>query len=232
VDPAAKSVYVVGGSSLLAFCAALAVLDAERRNPEANISDFGDAMWWAVTTLTTVGYGDRYLTTGPGRLVAFGLMVAGIALLGTVTATLASWLVDQVSRTEDREVSDLRTQIDVLNLKIDQLLSTTERRGAATSATLTATAEPSELRSSPYGHRATVRYEGQWGSSAVRKHGTANAEVYPDERCGAPLTVNSISDSQGASEEPRINSSASSSEEASPSWTFDTSNKPARHSRR
>jgi voltage-gated potassium channel len=92
------------------------VLDAERRNPEANISDFGDAMWWAVTTMTTVGYGDRYPTTGPGRLVAFGLMVAGIALLGTVTATLASWLVDQVSRIEDREVSDLRTQIDVLKI--------------------------------------------------------------------------------------------------------------------
>ena len=167
----------MGGSSLLAFCAALAVLDAERRNPEANISDFGDAMWWAVTTMTTVGYGNRYPTTGPGRLVAFGLMVAGIALLGTVTGTLASWLVDQVSRTEDREVSDLRTQIDVLNLKIDQLLSTTERRGAATSATLTATAEPSELRSSPSGHRTAVRYGGEWGSSVVRKHGTANVEV-------------------------------------------------------
>jgi len=103
------AVYVVGGSSLVAFCAALAVLDAERRNPDANISDFGDAMWWSVSTMTTVGYGDRYPTTGPGRLVAFALMVAGIALLGTVTATLASWVVDQVSREEEREVSDLRT---------------------------------------------------------------------------------------------------------------------------
>src|SRR5215207_9795134 len=98
------AIYVVGGSSLLAFCAALAVLDAERRNPGANITDFGEAMWWAVTTMTTVGYGDRFPTTGPGRLVATALMVAGIALLGTVTATLASWLVEQVSRAEEREV--------------------------------------------------------------------------------------------------------------------------------
>jgi voltage-gated potassium channel len=41
------AIYVIGGSSLLAFCAALAVLDAERRSSEANIIDFGDAMWWA-----------------------------------------------------------------------------------------------------------------------------------------------------------------------------------------
>jgi voltage-gated potassium channel Kch len=49
-------IYVAGGASLLAFCAALAVLDAERSSPDANISDFGDAIWWAVTTMTTVGY--------------------------------------------------------------------------------------------------------------------------------------------------------------------------------
>jgi voltage-gated potassium channel len=125
------AIYVVGGSSLLAFCAALAVLDAERRNSEANIIDFGDAMWWSITTMTTVGYGDEYPTTRPGRLVATVLMVAGIALLGTVTATLASWLLEQVSHTEEREVSDLRSEIEVLNLKIDQLLGTNASRGLA-----------------------------------------------------------------------------------------------------
>ena len=48
-------IYVAGGASLLAFCAALAVLDAERSSPDANISNFGDAIWWAVTTMTTSG---------------------------------------------------------------------------------------------------------------------------------------------------------------------------------
>ena len=113
-------VYVVGGASLLAFCAALAVLDAERSNPNANIKDFGDATWWAVTTMTTVGYGDRYPVTGVGRLVAFGLMVGGIALLGTVTATLASWLVELVGA-EREQADDLHALVRRLEAKVDQL---------------------------------------------------------------------------------------------------------------
>jgi voltage-gated potassium channel len=79
------AIYVAGGASLVAFCATLAVLDAERSSPDANITDFGDAIWWAVTTMTTVGYGDRYPVTSAGGMVAFGLMIGGIALLGTVT---------------------------------------------------------------------------------------------------------------------------------------------------
>lgn len=74
------AVYVGGSTVLVVFCAALAVLDAERHSPRANITSFGDALWWASTTITTVGYGDRYPTTTQGRFVAVGLMLAGIAL--------------------------------------------------------------------------------------------------------------------------------------------------------
>lgn len=119
-------VYVVGGASLLAFCAALAVLDAERSNPNANIKDFGDATWWAVSTMTTVGYGDRYPVTGVGRLVAFGLMVGGIALLGTVTATLASWLVELVGA-EREQADDLHALVRRLEAKVDQLAAERDR---------------------------------------------------------------------------------------------------------
>jgi voltage-gated potassium channel len=113
-------IYVAGGASLLAFCAALAVLDVERSSPDANISDFGDAIWWAVTTMTTVGYGDHYPVTAVGRLVAFGLMIGGIALLGTVTATLASWLVETVAA-EKEQAEELQVTVRRLEAKIDRL---------------------------------------------------------------------------------------------------------------
>jgi voltage-gated potassium channel len=120
------AIYVAGGASLLAFCAALAVLDAERSNPDANITDFGDAIWWAITTMSTVGYGDRYPITGIGRLVAFGLMIGGIALLGTVTATLASWLVETVAA-EKEQAEDLQAVVRRLETRSTGLRNVHER---------------------------------------------------------------------------------------------------------
>ncbi|MBO2449127.1 potassium channel family protein [Actinomadura barringtoniae] len=89
-------------SALLGICA-LAMLDAERRSPTANIHGYGDALWWAVATITTVGYGDRYPTTGTGRLVASALMVGGLVLIGVVTANVVSWLTARISATDQAE---------------------------------------------------------------------------------------------------------------------------------
>ncbi|MBC3192143.1 two pore domain potassium channel family protein [Pseudonocardia sp. C8] len=90
------STYLVVTVSLLGFVAALGVYEAERHAPEATITSFGDSLWWVLTTITTVGYGDRYPVTVEGRLVAAGLMLAGIAVLGTVTATIATWFTQQI----------------------------------------------------------------------------------------------------------------------------------------
>ncbi|MFC7622366.1 ion channel [Microlunatus sp. GCM10028923] len=125
------AVYVAGGSSLLAFCGALAVLDAERESTDANITNFADALWWALTTMSTVGYGDRYPTTDAGRLAAAALMVGGITLLGLVTATLASWLVEKITITEKEQAADLRAEIAGLNKKIDQLLAQRQEKEAS-----------------------------------------------------------------------------------------------------
>jgi voltage-gated potassium channel len=115
--------YAAGGTALLSFIAALAILDAERKAKGANITTFGDALWWALTTITTVGYGDRYPVTGTGRAVAFGLMLAGIALLGVITATLASWLVERVSEAggaQSSEVAALAAEVRALRLELDR----------------------------------------------------------------------------------------------------------------
>lgn len=88
--------YVSGAAGLAVGLGALAVLDAERGAPEANITTLRDALWWASTTVTTVGYSDRFPVTGEGRLVPVVLMVLGIGHVGTVTA-VAAWLLGRVS---------------------------------------------------------------------------------------------------------------------------------------
>jgi voltage-gated potassium channel len=103
------AIYVTGGGLMLVFVAALAALDEERGQPGSNIENLGDALWWALTTVTTVGYGDQFPVTDRGRLVAAGLMLCGIALIGMVTATLASYLVEAVS--DDRAGVSERAQI-------------------------------------------------------------------------------------------------------------------------
>lgn len=78
---------------LLLLSAAVAVLDAERDARGANITSFGDAIWWSLASITTVGYGDRYPITDEGRLVATFLMIIGIGLFGSLTALLAAWVL-------------------------------------------------------------------------------------------------------------------------------------------
>jgi voltage-gated potassium channel len=84
----------VGGTAVVSLLlGAVAVLDAERGSPGANINTFGDALWWAASTVTTVGYGDRYPVTTEGRVIAVLLMLVGIALVGSITASVAAWFV-------------------------------------------------------------------------------------------------------------------------------------------
>jgi len=110
--------YVTLTASLVVFMASLAVYDAERGAPGASITGYGDAVWWALTTITTVGYGDEYPVTGEGRLVAVLLMVGGIALLGVVTAAVASWFVGRVAEAaqaqDDADDAALRAEVRAL----------------------------------------------------------------------------------------------------------------------
>lgn len=80
-------------SILIAYIAAVQITITERDVPNSNIKSFGDGLWWAVTTVTTVGYGDRFPTTSVGRVLAVGLMLVGISLMGVITASVAAWFV-------------------------------------------------------------------------------------------------------------------------------------------
>ncbi|MBQ1159230.1 potassium channel family protein [Streptomyces sp. A73] len=117
--------YAAGATGLLMFCGALAVLDAERGAEGATIESFPDAVWWTFATVTTVGYGDYYPVTSTGRLVAVLLMIAGIAVLGVVSASLASWFIERVSAagTEQEAVTrqDVRELTEVIRAQQRQL---------------------------------------------------------------------------------------------------------------
>ncbi|GAA2231301.1 potassium channel family protein [Herbiconiux moechotypicola] len=123
-------VYVVGASMLLVFVASLAVLDTERDAPGATIVTIGDALWWAFVTITTVGYGDYTPVTTEGRIIAVGLMLSGIALLGVVTATIASWIVERVAERDEDERAATRREVRALGEQIARLQATLEKKGA------------------------------------------------------------------------------------------------------
>lgn len=99
----ARVVTYAGLSALLiGFAGALAVYQHEHTAPGATIRTFGDAVWWTSATLATVGYGDVTPVTPLGRVIAVGLMLCGLALLGAVTGSFSSWLL-QVFAREDPE---------------------------------------------------------------------------------------------------------------------------------
>ncbi|GAB7107118.1 potassium channel family protein [Streptomyces phaeofaciens JCM 4814] len=87
---------------LLGFAGALAVFQQERGAPGATMRTFGDAVWWAAETLSTVGYGDITPVTTGGRAIAMVMMAGGLALLGAVTGSFSSWLLQIFSRESDR----------------------------------------------------------------------------------------------------------------------------------
>jgi voltage-gated potassium channel len=73
--------------------ASVLVLQFESGSPDANIHTGGDAIWWGIVTITTVGYGDFYPVTFLGRLTGVSVMVAGIGIIGALASLLASMLV-------------------------------------------------------------------------------------------------------------------------------------------
>jgi voltage-gated potassium channel len=103
---------VVVGSGLL-------VATIEEASPDRNIRSFPDGLWWAVTTVTTVGYGDRFPVTPIGRAIGAGVMILGIGLFGLLAASLASLLVEKdLDRDLDPQIAEINGRLE----RIERLL--------------------------------------------------------------------------------------------------------------
>lgn len=90
------NIYVGVILPLLIYVCALGVYDAEHKAPGANITNFGDAIWWAFVTIGTIGYGDYYPVTFEGRAIAVLLMIAGLAFVSVITVSVATMFLNRL----------------------------------------------------------------------------------------------------------------------------------------
>jgi voltage-gated potassium channel len=108
---------------LVLVSASIVVLEAESRAPGANITTGGDALWWAIVTITTVGYGDKYPVTPVGRTAGVFVMVTGIGIIGSLASIMASFLVAPAAADDDAtpvngQPSDLEARLARLSTDV------------------------------------------------------------------------------------------------------------------
>lgn len=94
---------------LTVIFSSIAILEVETA-PDSNIKTAEDALWWSYTTITTVGYGDRYPVTTEGRIVAMILMTVGVGLFGTFAGFIATWFVEERKEEEEEFIEEQREE--------------------------------------------------------------------------------------------------------------------------
>lgn len=87
---------------LMLLFAAIAILQVET-DANSNIKSAEDALWWAISTITTVGYGDRFPVTTEGRIIGAILMITGVGLFGTFSGFIASWFLEGIKNENKQE---------------------------------------------------------------------------------------------------------------------------------
>jgi voltage-gated potassium channel len=98
-----RLLYIVLLSVITVTAGAFTMYVVEHNAPASKITNLGDAVWWAVVTVTTVGYGDVYPVTFEGRIIATVVMIIGIAILGILISTLGAQFIESKMKSQRRK---------------------------------------------------------------------------------------------------------------------------------
>lgn len=104
---------------LLITFSSISILMVET-DQEANIKTAEDAIWWSITTITTVGYGDRYPVSTEGRVIAMVLMISGVGLFGTLSGIVASLFLGAQSAENENELAEVLTRLRSIESKLHE----------------------------------------------------------------------------------------------------------------
>ena len=115
----ARKFHLVGLFALATIILGAAGVFIFESGANPSVDSFGDALWWATVTATTVGYGDVSPVTLEGRLIAVLLMVTGIGFIGVFTATVASFFIEQDTQPG---ADSVEARLDAIERKLDRLL--------------------------------------------------------------------------------------------------------------
>ncbi len=123
---------ITGVAALVVVASGSALWFLERKRPDSTLESWGDGLWWSLTTMTTVGYGDHVPVTLAGRLIAMGVMVVGVALIGAVAAVVALAVARRVAVEEERsfeaEAGTLENRLEVRLDRIEAQLAALDTR--------------------------------------------------------------------------------------------------------
>lgn len=108
-------------SILLLLLASVAIFQVEQVEG-ANIKTPSDALWWAIATMTTVGYGDRFPVTTVGRIIASGLMISGVGLFGILSGSVASWIMNPVKERNAVDLDAIYGELTALHERLDYVV--------------------------------------------------------------------------------------------------------------
>jgi voltage-gated potassium channel len=127
LTPRRAAVIIAGYTTLVTFAGALVARLADRKD----FDSFGDALWWALQTVTTVGYGDVVPSSGTGRVIGAFVMISGIAFLTVITAAVTAALIEAARRRQPpRDREQLAELMKEMSARLSAIEARLEERGS------------------------------------------------------------------------------------------------------